>query len=96
MTKSTGVSLPWNMKVGLHKDVRSDKKSWPLNRAEEGSNMIQVEPEQTSTNKGGRLLQSQRRFNSSSSFTVFFSTAETGIKHMWHVKVCKTSDIRMV
>ena len=36
MTKSTGVSLPWNMKVGLHKDVRSDKKSWPLNRAEEG------------------------------------------------------------
>ena len=44
MTKSTGVSLPWNMKVGLHKDVRSDKKSWPLNRAEEGGRPIKYDP----------------------------------------------------
>ena len=33
------------MKVGLHKDVRSDKKSWPLNRAEEeGVRPIKYDP----------------------------------------------------
>ena len=50
MTKSTGVSLPWNMKVGLHKDVRWDKKSGPLNRGEGLADpMIQVDPQQTSS-----------------------------------------------
>ena len=40
-----------NMKVGLHKDVIWGKKSWPLNRVGGGggSNVIQVEREQTSS-----------------------------------------------
>ena len=44
----SGKSLLWNTKVGLHKDVRGDKKSGPLNRGEGPADpMIQVDPQQT-------------------------------------------------
>ena len=46
----SGKSLLWNTKVGLHKDVRWDKKSGPLNRGEGPADpMIQVDPQQTSS-----------------------------------------------